>query len=261
MPKLSEHSSGELVKLLFIGNGGTGKTGAMASLIAAGYHLHIIDLDNGLDALKNHALDQGLDLDLVDYETFKDKIKFTQAGPKVSGPATAAIKTANLLDEWTDGTNPADWGPRHILVIDSLTALGAQAYHWAQAQNPGYKNIQLWYREGQNLIENIIDGLCNDSFRTNVIVISHIDYRQSEETGSNKGFVSALGKALGPKLPRYFNTMILAESSGQGKKTRRMIKTFPTGVIDLKNPAPMRIEAEYPLETGLATVFEKLKEQ
>jgi hypothetical protein len=30
-------------------------------------------------------------------------------------------------------------------------------------------------------------------------------------------------------------------------------------MIDLKNPAPMRIEAEYPIETGLADLFRLLK--
>jgi len=54
MPKLGDHQSKSTTKMLFVGDSGAGKTGALASLAAAGYHLHIMDLDNGLDVLNNY---------------------------------------------------------------------------------------------------------------------------------------------------------------------------------------------------------------
>ena len=59
MPKGSAHTSAIITKMLLIGASGSGKTGALASLAAAGYKLRILDYDNGLDFLmrymrKNH---------------------------------------------------------------------------------------------------------------------------------------------------------------------------------------------------------------
>jgi hypothetical protein len=88
--------------------------------------------------------------------------------------------------------------------------------------------------------------------------MTHIDVFE-DANGVVKSYASSLGKALGPKMPRYFNTMILAESKVMGKSTKRVIKTIPTAQLDLKNPAPMKIDESYPLETGLAEIFAKLK--
>lgn len=257
MPSLASHSTSDFAKLLFIGNSGSGKTGALTSLVAAGYKLRILDLDNGLDALVNHVHSECPDkIENVEYETVRDRIKATTTGPKVDG-AKAFVRSVQLMDKWSDGTVPSDWGPGTIFVLDSLTALGNAAYDWAVSINPGTKEKRQWYQEGQKALESVIALLTSESFHANVIVISHIDYR--EDAGLTRGFPSALGQALGPKLARYFNTLVLAESVGQGKAVRRKIKTLPTAMIDLKNPAPMKIEAEYPLETGLATLFKQLK--
>ena len=53
MPALSDHQSSQTTKMLFIGDSGSGKTGALASLAAAGYNLRILDVDNGVDILAN----------------------------------------------------------------------------------------------------------------------------------------------------------------------------------------------------------------
>ena len=257
MPSLDTHASSRFTKLLYVGNSGSGKTGSLTSLIAAGYKLRIIDMDNGLDALVNHARADGLNLSSVEYISIRDTYSFGAMGPRVKGSTKAFVKAIGLLDKWEDGSNPAEWGDDTILVIDTLTSLGVSAFEWAKKMNPTFKDPRLWYAPAQKTLEEVIMALTSESFQTNVIVVSHIDYR--EDAGLEKGFVSAIGKALGPKLPRAFNTMILAETSGTGQKVRRRIKTYPTATIDLKNPAPMRIDAEYPLESGLASIFALLK--
>jgi hypothetical protein len=83
----------------------------------------------------------------------------------------------------------------------------------------------------------------------------------TETNGTFKGFASSVGKALGPKIPRFFNTLLLSETSGSGKNVKRKIKTLPTGLIDLKNPAPMKMEAEYEISDGLLQIFNILKAQ
>jgi hypothetical protein len=92
-----------------------------------------------------------------------------------------------------------------------------------------------------------------------VIVITHISERELTD-GTRRGFPSAIGSALGSIIPKYFNTLILAESTSTGRIVSRTIKTMPTNLIDLKNPAPWKFKAELPLDTGLATIFEGLKQ-
>lgn len=259
MAKLSTHSSGQLLKLIYLGDSGSGKTGSLVSLVAAGYELRILDFDNGLDALKQHILKECPDrIDAVDYETIRDKISSTPGGPKVLDPQ-AAVKGLQLMDKWSDGTRPAEWGPKTIFVLDSLSRFGRAAYFWARGMNQSAKDPRQWFGAGQAMVEDMLALLTAESFHTNVIVITHVRYNEAAD-GSNKGYANSLGKALGPIIPSYFNTMILAESIGQGMNVSRTIRTVPTNMIDLKNPAPFKIDERLPLGTGLATIFSKLKE-
>lgn len=258
MPSLEEHQSSDYAKIVYIGDSGTGKTGSLVSLVAAGYKLRILDMDNGLDALvqqvKLHCPDK---MKNVSFITLRDKYKGTASGPVVSGTPKAFVEAIKYLDKWEDDTIPADWGPEYILVLDSGSSFGKAALEWAKGMNPGAKDQRQWYGAAQAAVENVIALLTGEAFRANVIVISHIDYRELIE-GINKGYANFIGAKTGALVPKYFNTMVMAESVGSGKNTKRRIKTMPTGVVDLKTPVPT-IEAEYPLETGLATLFEKLK--
>jgi hypothetical protein len=260
MTSATNHKTSDFVKLLFIGNSGAGKTGALTSLVKAGYELRIIDLDSGLDALINHVIEADPKLlSKIEYQTFRDKMKMTSIGPQVSGSPKAYVNTLTALERWPDDqSDPAAWGAKKILVIDSMTNLGRAAFLWAKAANPSSKDPRQWFKTAQDLIEDLIANVTSDAFETNVIIISHVELVTMNDN-SVKGFASSIGKALGPKIPRFFNTLLLSETAGSGKTVKRRIKTYPTSMIDLKNPAPMRIEAEYPIETGLADLFRLLK--
>jgi len=194
----------------------------------------------------------------VDFETRRDKYKATRAGPIVSGIPKAYTDSLALMTKWSDDTDPAEWGSDTIFVLDSLTALGRAAFDWAKGMNPGAKDKRNWYGTAQDSIEYMLALLTSENFHANVIVISHIKISELK-TGEVKGHVSAIGSALGPIIPRYFNTMVVAESDGSGKNVRRKIKTVPTGMVDAKTPVPS-LEIELPLATGLATLFTKLKD-
>jgi hypothetical protein len=259
MPSLSEHKSSRFVKLLFIGNSGAGKTGALTPLVKDGYDLRILDLDSGLDALVNHVREECPErIGTIQFETYRDRIKMTPAGPKVVGSPKAYVNALAALDKWpTDGSDPSRWGDKKILVIDSLTNLGRAAFQWAVAANPSSRDPRQWYKTAQDLIEDVIANVTSDEFECNVIIISHVEY--VENNNMLKGYASSIGKALGPKIPRFFNTLILSETSGSGRNVKRKIKTLPTGIIDLKTPNPMQIEGEYDLSNGLSLLFKKLK--
>lgn len=260
MGKLNEAASGTIVKMLLIGDSGAGKTGALASLVSAGYELRILDLDNKLQSgiLPVVMRREKLDFSKVEFEALRDKTKSTPTGIILDGPAKAFGQAASFVDKWSDGTKPAEWGPSKILVIDSLTFLSDAAYNWAKMLNPGSKDPRQWYFSAQNAIEEFLAYITGDSFNTNVIVISHVSWVDRPD-GTMKGFPASVGKALGPTIPSYFNTLALAESTGVGEKTKRVIRTVSNGLIDMKNPASFDMPPVLPLETGLATFFKKMR--
>jgi len=258
MPPLSARTSSPLVKMMLIGHSGVGKTGALTSLARAGYTIRILDLDNGLDALVNHLFAEEPEaLDRVSYTSFRDKMKSTPSGMIPDGAPRAFMNAVKALDKWEDGSTPSEWGSDTILVIDSLTNLGRAAFNWAKAMNPAAKEPRQWFYSAQDAIESVVATATSEDFATNLIIMSHIDL-VTQGDGTIQGFASSIGKALGPKIPRYFNTLASLETKGQGAAVKRIIRTLPTNLLTLKNPAPMKIDAEYPIETGLATLFSKL---
>jgi hypothetical protein len=259
MPSLTEHQSSQFTKLLLIGDSGTGKTGSLASLALEGYKLRILDFDNGLDPLKKQI--QRADpakLANVEFITLRDKVKASPAGPILDGGAKAFVASLKLLDNWSEFGKPAEFGPDVILVLDSMTFWANAAYDWADSMNPGAKDKRNIYYAAQQAIESSLGLLSSESFRTNVIVISHVRWVDRPD-GTTKGYPSAIGGALSPQIPAYFNSVALATSSGTGDKVKRTIQTAPTALIDLKNPAPFAMQASLPIETGLATFFKTVR--
>lgn len=253
MPTLDEHQSSKYTKLLYIGDSSTGKTGSLVALLKDGYRFRILDMDNGLTALVRYGKESGCDLSQIEYETYRDEYKGSKMGPILKGSPKAFVAAMDKLTEWSEIEDD-----KAIVVVDSLTFLGKAAYAWAKGMNPAAKEPRTWFYAAQQACESVLALLTGDEFKQNVIVISHVNYKEISE-GVNKGHPSAIGSALGPTIASYFDIMVLAEASGSGTNTRRRIKTLPTGVIDLKMPSP-KIDKELPLETGLSTIFKELKE-
>lgn len=257
MPQLSKPSAATIVKMLLIGDSSTGKTGALASLIKEGYHLHVLDFDNKIAGgilpilVQRDCPDKLVN---VDYEVLRDKLKSSALGPIPDGVATAFTKGLALLDKWSDGSKPSEWGEKHILVVDSLTFLSDAAFAWARSMNPSAKDPRQWFYAAQQAVEGTIAMLTAGSFNTNVVVISHVHW-QNRPDGSMKGYPSTVGSALGPTIPAYFENMAHTHIVN-GK---RIIQTTPTALIDLKNPAAFKMLPSLPVETGLADFFKTLK--
>lgn len=259
MAKLSENKSSEFKKMLYIGASGTGKTGSLTSLVKAGYNLRILDMDNGVETLAAYVKRECPDLiDNVDVQSYRDKFKADQLkGITVDGAPKAYTNAIKALNKWDDGTTPSEWGAQTVFVLDTLTTFSRAAFLWAQGMNPSAKDPRQWFGQAQESVRTVLELLTSSEFRAHVIVISHIDLVEQSD-GTTKGYASSIGKALGPQLAKYFNTLILAESRGSGENVKRTIQTVPTSLVDLKNPKPFDVPKSLPLETGLATLFEKL---
>lgn len=248
--------------MLLEGDSGSGKTGALTSLVKAGYLLRILDMDNGLETLKTFAAREAPSrLDNVEYRTLRDSYKASAAGPVINGRPTAFVDALKMLDRWkydnVDLGSPGTWGADTILVVDSLTFLSDAAFAWAVGLNPSAKDPRQWYGQAQDAIEKVLALLTSPNFETNVIVTSHIRYVDNPD-GTRKGYPTAVGSALSPVIPRYFNSVAMARTSASGKRT---IQTATTAMVDLKNPKPFDMKETYPIETGLADFFAVLRTQ
>jgi len=261
VPLLSQHQSNNHTKMLLEGDSGSGKTGALTSLVAAGYNLRILDFDNGLETLKSYVVKECPDrLEAVEFRTLRDKYKASATGPIIDGQPKAFVEALKLLDKWkyddVDLGLPGSWGPDCILIVDSFTFLSDAAFAWAVALNPSAKDPRQWYGQAQDAVEKVLALLTSPNFETNVIVISHVKYVDNPD-GTRKGYPTSVGSALSPVIPRYFNSVALCQTSPGGKRT---IQTAATAMIDLKNPKPFEMLPSYPISTGLADFFAVLRD-
>lgn len=276
MPSLNEHPSAKTTKLLLLGDSGSGKTGALASLVEAGYNLRILDFDAGLDVLANllKAKDPKL-LEKVNFQTVTDATRVAN-GQMIPG-ATAWTRAIKILGEWPDGIGKLEtWGEKDILVLDSLTFAGKAALRFVLGLNGRIADLPGWsdYYSAQGLLEKLCSTLYSDSIKCSIIVISHVrevgkTHQEQdskgrpitvEEEGSRKGYAeTGTGKALSPTIGRYFNAILLADIEGSGQATRRIIRTVPHLNIGLKNSAPSNVKPSYPLATGLAEYFKAVR--
>ena len=245
--------------MLLIGDSGSGKTGALTSLVEAGYRLRVLDFDNGLDSLVAQIHQRCPEkVSNVEFFTLRDKYKGSPTGPILDGMPTAFTKGIQLLDRWKDGDldlgKPSEWGEDDVVVIDSLTFLSEAAFNWAQAMNPSAKDRRQIYGAAQEAVENVISLLTGSNMKPNVVVIAHVKYMDRPD-GTQKGYPTSIGNALSPKIPAYFNNVVLCETQGFGASIKRLLRIQTTALVDTKSPASFKLAPTLPLESGLADFF------
>jgi len=247
-------------QILYLGDSGTGKTGSLFSLVEAGYRLWIIDMENGVQILANLIKEKCPNrLNQVEVEQFSENYTITKMGPKVRGSANALVKAGAQIDKWT---KEVEWTDKDILVIDSLTGLGKAALEAAKAQNPSAKDYRLHVGNAQRLVEPFIDTLTSADAPFSLIAITHSRYKDiigvdGRITGS-ANFPSCVGQSLPERLPQAFNDVYATKLTGSGAVVKREIVSVSTIVSGLKTSSPTKVEKAYPLETGLAQIFEQL---
>lgn len=276
------------IKLLYIGDSSTGKTGSLASLAGAGYRLGIIDLDGGTEVIKN-LLTSPTSKYPRDSMSRVFRIQLTEDMHFINGKfvpkmATSWSRLGDLLNKFK-GTDPthgpidlgpvAQWGSNDILIIDSLTAAAQAAleFHYQLGGKLINGSSGFEYQRdigtAQGYVEQMLRALCSKMLKCNVIVISHITYVADKEAPppmpneqpAEKGFPSAIGRAASPRIPQKFNHLLQAKFEGQGIGSVAKIFTKTQGPVLLKTAAPMTAKASYPLETGLADFFRAVRGQ
>lgn len=197
-------------KILVIGKSGSGKTGALASLVAAGYNLRILDTDKGIRTLRSLVTDprypykaiidrKKIDLNLaVRYMEIDTAMKMRTVTKSLPGGKTSSEtllaplnanawgKAMNLLDKWKDGDldlgSISTWGPMDVLVLDSFSTLAKCAYYFSQAMNGrlGAADSGFDYQRdvgaAQSQLTRLLELLYDSNITCNVVIISHITW-------------------------------------------------------------------------------------
>ena len=197
-------------KILLIGKSGAGKTGSLASLVAAGYNLRIIDTDKGIRPLQSlltdsrypyikTITDKGIDLNqAVRYISIDTSMKLQNTKKRI-GDNKFSVETLlapndarawgtmlDALDNWREGDvslgSVRTWTANDILVFDSFSTLAKCAYYFSQSLNGrlGARDNGFDYQrdigEAQSQLTRLLELLYDSGVPCNVIVISHITW-------------------------------------------------------------------------------------
>lgn len=254
------------VKLLILGDSGSGKTGLLASLAEAGYRLHILDFDLGTNPVLFNFTRPAAHANII-FEPLRDDVSMEGNFMKVKA-ANAFRRGMSLLDDWIDSETkekfgaPATFGPNAVVVIDSLSFMAKAALNFVVLKNGHTGKItQPDWGEAQNLVSGCLQKLTAQTFATNLIVMTHINWLEQPvgDPGEErfvvfKGAPSSIGKALNDEIPKYFNTMLGVRRLGTSGK----IYTNPSNMIEYKFPVP-GAKADYPSKSGLREIFKLLR--
>lgn len=259
MPTLDQHEDAQVVRGLLVGDSGSGKSGALASLVEDGYRLFIADYDNGIDILANilKAKNKAL-LKQVDYQSIRPTYKI-QGDKAVPQNAEAWKEGLTYLQSAVN----KGLGPDDVLVLDSLS-FGAKFAMQHILKINGRLTAHPWesdYGEAQKLVEDLVSMLTDpDAIQCNVLCTAHIAWTvpKDDPNAVVRGLPAIIGKALNPVIPRYFNHLLACRSVGDGPAKKRYIHTQPMEGLELKNSNPAVVKDRYPLETGLRDYFQDI---
>jgi hypothetical protein len=220
-------------RILLEGPGGTGKTYALHSLVAAGITPCIIALDIiGLESVAdipcpklhwkgikqternwNTMLESAKAQAPMDYEQLTKQRDFNKANQQKRWISVLESLARFKCDRCGADLGMVDsWPTSKALVIDHLTELGQAAREWHVGE-------KLAMHQGEwgaimTLVESFIRQLTTVP-RCMVIMIAHTEREVDEVAGGTKVMTATLGRKLAPKLPPFFSDVVLAQRLGK----------------------------------------------
>jgi hypothetical protein len=234
-------------KVLTFGGTGNGKTHSLQTLRKAGIKCLVIFTENGMSTLR------GTDPEWVDWMYIPASKPNLQAGISMAKKINQLdrkqlaqyqdpyrslhqqyIKVLEAMSNFKGERTGKVYGPIEKLdqtccvVLDSLSGSSIMAMELVVGDvpmiDPGEWGI------GMGRIEKMIQLLCL-GVPCHVIVNAHEEREPDEITQSTKIMVSAPGKKLAPKIPRFFDDVLYAYR----KSTQWLWSTDYPNVADLKS--------------------------
>lgn len=291
MPKLSRETAPPLIKMLFMGLSGEGKSSALIPLSIPdyrgnpGYELRVLDFDSKFEEvaratlarmLKNKEITQEQH-DTALYSNIDVQVctettgvvsgregKRTVKKLGVEGTATAWNTAVKQLEKWSPS-----FGPTTILIVDSFTHAVRAITNFSQELNGKLNQALEWrdYQGPQHLAETLMYTAAD--LPTHSIVTAHqdpleiikpttdIDEKGNpiEETVDVIMAPVSVGRAGRVKLPSKMNHLLVASSEGKGATVRRYIYTSPRVGVTTKTPFWGLCEERYLLDRGMVEYF------
>lgn len=215
-------------KTLLEGATGTGKTYALRSLIDCGITPFIISTEPGVEANLGDLPEDKVHWRYIPASTaswdsmisnatkihtlsFEALTKMKEMEKKQYGQFLEVLTTcANFTcDRTGDSYGCVDnWGTDRALVVDSLSGLNIMAMDLVVGAKP-VKSVGDWGVAMDNL-ERFINRCCF-GISTHFILIAHLEREKDEVSGAIKNMTSTLGNKLAPKVPRYFDDVVMAK--------------------------------------------------
>jgi hypothetical protein len=291
MAKLSAIGKQPLIKMLYLGYSGEGKStsliplGIPGYLDNPGYELRILDFDGKAEEVVRATLARLLKEKAITQEQHDKALtenydicpclevtgvvsgregKRTIKKLGIEGTATAWNTAVKQLEKW----NPT-FSDKTILVVDSFTYAVRAITNFSQELNGKLNQALEWrdYQGPQHLAEMLM-VTCAD-LPTHVIVCGHQDplelYKATDKLDDKGQPVEdlidtlmvpiSIGRAGRMKLPARFNHLLVASSEGKGASVRRYIYTEPRVGVVTKTPFYGLCETRYPLDKGMVEYF------
>jgi len=275
MPSMNNHKKS--LRVLIVGDPGSGKSSAVGKLAEHDQELFICDFDDNLNPLPQFLKPEALER--IHYETLLDKFNFdpTSGKPITKGIPQAWSRYIKLAEKWVDSDtgedygDPDSWADNRWFVEDSLTTKGNAAMNYTM-----FKRKKLGKRRGfaewGDAIERVEGSLMKfQAANVNYICTAHLcrlnmeDVTASaEEDGTTidsptmakrlppnamMRYPVALGQKLPPRIGGYFNLVLQAVRVGHGVGARRVLRTVPEEDVDIKVPLPPKtVPIEVPID-------------
>lgn len=290
--KLSPTAKPSLIKILYLGYSGEGKStslvplGIPGYLDNPGYELRILDFDGKAEEVIRSTLARLVKEKVISQEQHDKALtenydvcpcleptgivsaregKRTIKKLGVEGTATAWNTAIRQLEKWN-----SSFSDRTILVVDSFTYAVRAITNFCQELNGKLNQNLEWrdYQAPQQMAENLM-VVCAD-LPTHSIVCGHADplelYKSTDQIDDKTGapveelvdclmVPISIGKSGRMKLPARMNHLLVASSDGKGATTRRYIYTEPRVGVVTKTPFYGRCEPRYPIDKGMVEYF------
>lgn len=285
--------AGDSLRIMIGGWPKGGKTGAIAALLNAGWKVRMLDYEGNIDPLLNYAKPEALkNLDIATFQDKQTSDGATAFDSDAEPKKMAYAQALQQMKDWVTDDGKGEkislgpsykWGNDTVVVVDNLTRLGEAAFMRARRilnKKAGMSDVKVW---GLAVDEEVafLKWLARKTNKFHLVVLAHwqmlgpdVPMSAMSEDDEIKDLKKQIATERAQMLPTklfpkgvtkensrninsLFPVLLEAKRVVNGSKVKRVLLTETDEEIDLAFPVP-GAEKSYPIETGLATIFELL---